>query len=411
MKKIFTTVCVMGALLMGTMSANAATSFSKTWSETGLNSFKDTAFLGVGNNFNLMITPLTAGEKMSYNSDDKVLETAEWKKGDRNYTISWQGNEGLTLKISKLEMVVRSKGLSSDLDKKYAYVTLGTNSAVDVLHYDLSTLKYTTVTNIKDVDFAGSSMNMNLNRTGNLSEANPFMFKSIMVDYTLVANAPALSESTKSVEVQEELSLFDYFSAANGLTVKYFQVADGGDVELTKGTFTSNVAGEYKVYAYVAGLADNYDQSANSDTMTITVNRLANELTVRYGEEEATNDTLTIELVQDTTIQIAFEATNDDDDINVIQTEGEDYATYEPTDSTITTLTTEGIAFFRFYQEQTDVYEAAQAVIKVIVKASPATSLFDVKAVAVDVKKMLVNGRLVIVRDGKEFNAQGACVR
>ncbi len=256
------------------MSANAIT---KTWSGSSLNNIDETTGVVTlaGNHISLSITPMTEGEKFTYESNN--LHTDKWTTGNRSYTIQWSSNEGCTLKVTGLSVSMCTYGTWFFKQDKFGYAKLGANDSVEV------TTNFFTFTKVSDTisaDLMAQMVPMELSRIGNFSDANPFVIRSISLEYTLVPDAPVLGDTKEtSVDVTTDetnpnyVDLVGFFSAEDhyGEYLAYECSEDNAVIE--DGMFYATVAGTYHVKAYVAALDNCHDESERSaEEFVITVN-------------------------------------------------------------------------------------------------------------------------------------------
>lgn len=190
--------------------------------------------------------------------------------GNNAMTLSWVVNTGFTINVTRVTVEARSAiGWASQTKT----ITVGSTTSGDI--YKVSTTQYVTV----------NSQDLNLGNDGTLViktskyDAN-YYIHSIKVTYTITPNAPTLSDNTAAINVttdindKQSIDLTNYFSSSflddsHKNFLSFYKT--GGEIE--NNAFYSNKAGTYIVYANVAK-SDCHEQSANSNNLTITVNRV-----------------------------------------------------------------------------------------------------------------------------------------
>lgn len=117
-----------------------------------------------------------------------------------------------------------------------------------------------------------------LDKTGmfTTSKVN-FFIESINVTYTITPDAPSVSQTTKSINVNETFDVSSCFSVPdNDFTKAYNCSTSGGS--FNGSIFSATKAGAYNVYSYITAKDNCHNRSANSSNLVITVNRIAGNI-------------------------------------------------------------------------------------------------------------------------------------
>jgi len=377
MKKIYKSMCVICALVLGSMSLMAnhndysgqylGYKSGGKWTgakiENGIWCYE-----AAGNHLeNLTITPLS-GTEISYSLG--AINMGSLKSGEMAFAITWEDSQYYRVKMTKISVMGAILGSLSNTDS----CRIGEGSAVGV-QGEYHTVYY------ENQDGIEKGVKLTFSRDAAIAmycwikeihidfEVYPLIniVEPQAIDVTLDETKPVTCDLTQCASFMQ-----DGHMDVVGTTLTYS--CDNANVKITEDNKAyATAAGEYMIKVTQSGYTSDASDpkktchAENVDSFKLVVNRVENAVVVAYGEEQA-YDTLAIELYQDTTIDINFGAINPAA-VLVEQTAGETYAQYNEADSTITTLTAgPGEAMFRFYQEQTDVYEAAEAFIKVNVK-------------------------------------------
>lgn len=169
-------------------------------------------------------------------------------------------------------------------------------------------------------------------------------------------------------KVDDEITITDIYTATNDEIAVTVVSSDESVVK---------VEGE-KLVAVGAGTADvtisqaeDYKWNALSETKTVTVSKHANAIVWSFAGEEAISKTLSY----NEQVEIACTSSNADVEnspITIVQTEGEDIATYDNEQRTITASYHNGTAIWTVSQPEDRKYLAAEVTISVTVAAMQA---------------------------------------
>ena len=275
-----------------------------TISGSGLNSVSSNTFVGNLNHGHIYITP-PSGQTISFNDGGLFgtdrLVIGKWEKGDKTYTVSWDANTGSSISVSKITIKMGTYGGS--LNGRAASATLGSNGPE-------TNIRYLTPVSCKDVNSGtltdaekdNQSMNLDVSRV-KFSDAADVLVESITVEYTITPNAPVCSPTTASLDVTLDASnptvidLANYFSVSEDHYKTYLGYGISSNPKeaghISSSNFYATAAGTYYIYSYIQAGKDCHEQSANSTTLTITVNR-------RTPTLELTSTSTTIDKTLDT---------------------------------------------------------------------------------------------------------------
>ncbi len=301
MKKSYKVLCALGALLMGTASANAITT---TWEGAQLNhvSADKQSLTMQGHHFSLTFA-VASGEENALSYSNSALVIGAWQNGQKNYTLSWSNPQGATLSVSKVTISAESYG--GIVGGRAAKAKLGANGAeVDIRNM----IKiYTNVINANAADLAAGELPFYVNRS-NFDDTPNTTVNKFQMEYSLVPFAPVLGD-VKSAELDVTidpeqpitLNLNEYFSAFGDFqdSISYV-IASDNSATIADSLFFATDTGTYIVKAYIAAKENCHNASENSsEALTIVVNRIAPTLEVVKADS-----TISVSLPEDTIYSI-----------------------------------------------------------------------------------------------------------
>ncbi|MBR0296196.1 MAG: hypothetical protein IJQ95_02235 [Paludibacteraceae bacterium] len=163
------------------------------------------------------------------------------------------------------------------------------------------------MTNMSAANASGLSNNIVLKLTNNTSNSKDFYITNISITYTITPNAPTIKQSTETISVsltnENKLDMTNLIGVGDvtdfmpvAFTSNSFSDPEGisstGAYTFTGKYFYATKAGVYTfTNPYISAKKDCHEKSATTTgTLTITVNRLDQTLTMANGQVNATTD-------------------------------------------------------------------------------------------------------------------------
>ena len=193
---------------------------------------------------------------LSYGS---ILSTGGFVEKNGTCTLSWDVENGCRIQVTNV------------------YVSCGSSGNGTLKVGNTSKNCFWSTKEINEKVSLGNDGKVTISASG----AKCLMYE-IKVTYTITPDAPALASSSKTISVTESLDVADFFGVTNSdFTKSYTCSTQGGN--LNGSVFSAEKAGTYYVQSFVTKKDNCHEQSANSQDLVITVNRISGSVTAQDG--------------------------------------------------------------------------------------------------------------------------------
>lgn len=244
-------------LSLATLGVNEVWGNQISISESGFKDITSSSSISLGGNH---VAFTFSGSIDSYSKTlKKVYLGSIGKNKSKSYTISWLANSGCNLSVQNITISGNHTLAGS--------VNLGGQTNSDNSF------------SVTSSSISGNSISFTCNSS---KSTNLFYINRITINYTITPDAPSITNNTATIDVTTDINnkqVVEYasrFSVTDNDFVKTYTKTGG---EFDGNNFYATSAGTYTIKSSITAKGDCHNASAESDPLTITVNRLNPTLT------------------------------------------------------------------------------------------------------------------------------------